>query len=147
MRRRSIGERATFVSAAIGIAVGVLFLFAPTYGYCQNSVSQTAPPPGVTAAPATFGPEVCGREALWQVQPIFPMPFLAVLVWSLAPALGYLGTRMRASSGDPGPGMLLISLGLIVEATVLISFGAAPLFVPFVFVPQLIAAVLALRTA
>ncbi len=147
MRQRSIGERATFVSAALGVVIGVLFLFAPVNGYCRTSISQTAPPPGSTAAPAVFGPQVCGTEALWQVQPIFPMPFLAVFVWSLAPALGYAGARMRATSGDPGPGTLLIILGLVVEATVLISFGAAPFFVPFVFVPQLIAAVLALRTS
>ena len=132
MGTRSLGERATFVSAAIGIAVGALFLFAPIHGYCQSFASATAPLPGATAGPATFGPAVCGTQALWQQQPIFPMPFFAIAVWSLAPALGYAGARMRA-------------LGLIVEATVMISFGAAPFFVPFVFVPQLFAAALALR--
>lgn len=133
------------MSAAIGIAVGLLFLFAPINGYCQSSASASAPSPGATAAPATFGPTVCGTQALWQAQPIFPMPFLAVAVWSLAPSLGYAGARMRTRSGDPGPGTLLIVIGLVVEATVLISFGAAPFFVPFVFVPQLIASVFALR--
>lgn len=145
MRRPTLGQRATFVSAAIGIIIGVLFLFAPIHGYCMSSASQTAPPPGMTAAPATFGPQVCGVQALWQYQPVFPMPFFAVLIWSLAPSLGYLGVRMRTSSGDPGPGTLLLVLGLVVEATVLISIGAAPFFVPFVFVPQLVATAIALR--
>ena len=135
------------MSAAIGLAIGLVFLFGPTYGYCESQISETAPPPGHIAAPATAGPQVCGTRALWQVQPIFPMPLLAIAVWSLAPSLGYAGARMRARSPDPGPGTLLVILGLIVEATVLISFGAAPFFVPFVFVPQLIASVLAVRTS
>lgn len=147
MRGRTIGERATFVAAVIGITFGVLFLFAPIHGYCMSSSEIAAVPPGQTPGPPPSPIVSCGVQALWQRQPIFPLPFFAVLVWSLAPSLGYAGARMRATSPSRAPGTLLLVLGLIIEGTVFISFGAAPLFVPFVFVPQLIATVLALRTS
>ena len=147
MRRRTIGERAMFVCAVLGIVLGAAFLFAPIHGICTSSASATAMPPGATPGPpATFGPQTCGTEALWQRQPIFPLPFFAVLVWSLAPLVSYFGARIRVS-GSEGVGTLLIVVGLVLEATTLISFGAAPFFVPFVFVPLLIATVLALRTS
>ncbi|HEY6957715.1 MAG TPA: hypothetical protein VI814_02715 [Candidatus Limnocylindria bacterium] len=136
-----------FVAAAIGIVLGALFLFAPIHGYCMGSTEVFAVPPGQTPAPSSSTVTTCGVQALWQRQPIFPLPFFAVLVWSLAPGLGYLGARMRATSATTGPGTLVMLLALVVEMTVFVSFGAAPFFVPFVFVPQLIASVLALRTA
>ena len=147
MRTRTIGERAMFVCAVLGIVLGAAFLFAPIHGICTSSASATAMPPGATPGPpATFGPQICGTEALWQRQPIFPLPFFAVFVWSLAPLLSYFGVRIRVAGGE-GVGTLLIVVGLVLEATTLVSFGAAPFFVPFVFVPLLIATVLALRTS
>lgn len=41
-------------------------------------------------------------------------------------------------------GTALIILALVLEATVLISFGAAPFFVPFVLLPLVISTALAL---
>jgi hypothetical protein len=147
MRERTVGERALFVSAALGLVLGAAFLFAPIHGICSSSASATAMPPGATPGPAaTFGPQVCGSEALWQRQPIFPMPFFAVLVWSLAPLVSYIGVRLRAAEA-PGAGTPLMVIGLALEATVLISFGAAPFFVPFVFVPLLIATALAFASS
>jgi hypothetical protein len=146
MRRRTVGERAMFVCAVLGIVLGAAFLFAPIQGFCTSSASATAMPPDATPGPpATFSPQVCGTEALWQRQPIFPLPFFAVLVWSLAPLLSYYGVRIRGS-GDAGVGTLIVVIGLVLEATTLISFGAAPFFVPFVFLPLLIATVLAFAT-
>ena len=89
---------------------------------------------------------MCGSEALWQRQPIFPLPFFAVLVWSLAPLLSYYGARLRVW-GDPGIGTLLMVVGLVLEATALVSFGAAPFFVPFVFVPLLVATAITFATS
>ena len=66
-----------------------------------------------------------------------------IVVWSLAPLVSYYGVRLHAS-GVSTAGTLLVVIGLVLEATVLISFGAAPFFLPFVFVPLLIATVLAL---
>ena len=136
-----------FVCAVLGIVLGALFLFAPIHGICTSSAGATAMPPGATPGPpATFGPQVCGFEALWQRQPIVPLPFFAVLVWSLAPLLSYYGARLRVW-GDPGIGTLVMVVGLVLEATALVSFGAAPFFVPFVFVPLLVATTITFATS
>ena len=139
VRRRSVAERAAFIPAVIGPAVGALFLFAPIQGYCMTSLTG-APSPGA----ATQGPTTCRSEALWQRQPIFPMPFFAVLVWSLAPVLVYYGVRLRLG-GARRTGTALVVAGVLLECTVLISFGAAPLFVPTVLLPLVITTVVALK--
>jgi hypothetical protein len=136
---RRLPERAAFVSAALGVVMGVLFLFAPIQSYCISKA--TNPQPGV---PATPGPTICGGESLIEAQPVWPMPFLAVLVWSVAPVIGYVGVRRRLAGS--GGGTALIVLALVLEATVLISFGAAPFFAPFVLLPLLITSVIALRS-
>ena len=141
MRKRTVGERATFVAAVIGIAVGLLFLFAPIHGICSSSMY--VPPASPGAPEPTFGPATCGVEALWQRQPIFPMPFVAIAIWSLAPGLAYLGTRMRARRGE-GVGTLLMAIALFLSFTSVISFGAAPFFIPFVAIPTLVATAIAL---
>jgi len=144
MRPHTLAERAAFVSAAIGIAVGLLFLFAPIQGYCMSSASATAPPLGATPGPpVTFGPQVCGSEALWQRQPIFPMPFFAVLVWSLAPAIAYVGVRLRVR-GERVTGTGLMVAGVLLAFSSIISFGAGPFFLPFVFLPTLVTTAIAL---
>ena len=73
------------------------------------------------------------------------MPFLAVAVWSTAPLIGYVGVRRRLA-GQSG-GTALVVLSLVLEATVLISFGAAPFFAPFVLLPLSISTALALGTS
>jgi hypothetical protein len=73
------------------------------------------------------------------------MPFLAVVVWSIAPLIGYVGVRRRMA-GQSG-GTALIILALVLEGTVLISFGAAPFFAPFVLLPLLISTALALASS
>ncbi len=62
-------------------------------------------------------------------------------MWSLAPLVSYYGARMRVT-GDASAGTLLIVIGLMLETTTFVSFGAAPFFMPFVFLPLLIATVL-----
>jgi hypothetical protein len=139
-----VARRAAFVSAVIGPVIGALFLFAPLQGYCSSTISATPAPPGATPGPpATAGPQSCGMQALWQSQQIFPMPFIAVLVWSLAPALVYLGVVLRLR-GDRTSGAVAVVAGILLEATVLISFGAAPFFVPFVLLPLMITTAIAL---
>lgn len=139
-----MAERAAFVSAAIGVVFGALFLFAPIHGYCMTSITATPPPPGATQGPMPPGVTSCGQEALWQRQELFPMPFFAVLIWSLAPAVVYYGVRLRVR-GERGTGTALVIAGLLLECTVLISFGAAPLFVPFVLLPLAITTTIALK--
>ncbi len=136
---RRLAERAAFVSAALGITMGLLFLFAPIQGYCMTTATSTVP--GQIATP---GPTICGRQSLFQAQPIWPMPFLAVVVWSVAPLVGYVGVRRRMA--DQSGGTALIVLAMVLEGTVLISFGAAPFFAPFVLLPLMISTALALSS-
>jgi hypothetical protein len=136
---RRLAERAAFVSAGLGIAMGLLFLFAPIQGYCMTTATSTVP--GQIATP---GPTICGRESLFQAQPIWPMPFLAVVIWSAAPLICYVGVRRRMAGRSSGTA--LIVLALVLEGTVLISFGAAPFFAPFVLLPLIISTTLALST-
>jgi hypothetical protein len=144
VKSRAAARHAAFVAAVIGPAVGALFLFAPIQGYCSSTIIATPAPPGATPGPpATAGPTTCGNEALWQAQQIFPMPFFAVLVWSLAPVLVYLGVVLRLR-GDRGGGGVAVVAGILLEATVLISFGAAPYFVPLVLLPLTITTAVAL---
>ena len=72
------------------------------------------------------------------------MPFFAVLVWSLAPVLVYYGVRLRLGGRRP-VGTALVVAGLVLESTVLISFGAAPFFVPTVLLPLAITTTFALK--
>ncbi|HET6700480.1 MAG TPA: hypothetical protein VFH14_01685 [Gemmatimonadaceae bacterium] len=138
MPGRRLPERAAFVAAVLGIAMGLLFLFAPIHGGCMTTATSTVP--GQIATP---GPTVCEQGSLFQSQPIWPLPFLAVAVWSIAPLLSYVGVRRRMAGRG---GTTLISLALVLEATVLISFGAAPFFAPFVLLPLVISTALALRS-
>jgi len=130
-----VARGAAFVAAALGVAMGLLFVLAPINGYCQSTIT------GVPGASPTPGPTICGREALWQMQPIFPMPFFAIVVWSLAPTVSYTGVRLHLARRRAGT--VLIFVGLLLECTVLASFGAAPFFAPFVLVPLVVAVVLA----
>ena len=145
MRRRTLAERAAFVTAVIGPLFGLLFLFAPIQGYCMSSITATPAPPGATPGPpATAGPTTCGMEALWQRQPIFPMPFFAVVFWSLGPVVAYYGVGRRLA-GQRTSGAAMIALGLLMTFSSIISIGGGFLFVPFVFLPTLITSAIALR--
>lgn len=127
----------------IGPIIGALFLFAPIQGYCTQTAIAFATPtaPGATPGPPVAAPPtpppVCGTDALWQHQAIFPMPFFAVLVWSLGPVIAYAGVRMRVR-GQRDAGTALMLLGTFVAFTSIISFGAGPYFLPFVFLPTLL---------
>ena len=128
----------------IGPVIGALFLFAPIHGTCSSTITGSGPPIGSTPDPATVGPTTCFTEALWQRQQLFPMPFFAVLIWSIAPVLVYVGILMRLH-GQRSRGNPLVIAGLLLECTVLVSFGAAPLFVPLVLLPLVITTTVALK--
>jgi len=72
------------------------------------------------------------------------MPFFAVLVWSVAPVVVYIGILLRLR-GQRATGTALVVTGLLLECTVLISFGAAPFFVPLVLLPLAITTTVALK--
>ena len=119
-------------------------MFAPIQRGCTTTITATPPPPGATQGPASQGVTTCNSEALWQRQEIFPMPFFAVLIWSLAPIVVYYGVLLRLH-GDRTAGTTLVVAGLLLECTVLISFGAAPIFVPAVLLPLAITTTVALK--
>ena len=145
MGPRAVAERAAFIPAVIGPVFGALFLFAPIQRYCITTVTATAAPAGATPGPpATAGPATCGVEALWQRQQLFPMPFFAVVIWSLGPVLAYYGVRRR-HEGHRRSGTSLMVIGLLMTLSSIISIGGGLLFVPFVFLPMLIATAVALR--
>ena len=127
------------VSAALGIAIGLLFLFAPIQGYCMTTATSTQP-----GVPATPGPTICGQQSLVQAQPVWPLPLIAIVVWSLAPLIGYVGVRRKMAGQTDGTALIVFAL--LLEGTVLISFGAAPFFAPFVLLPLLITTTIALRS-
>jgi hypothetical protein len=82
------------------------------------------------------------QQSLIEAQPVWPLPFMAIALWSVAPLISYAGVR-RKMAGQSG-GTALIVVALLLEATVLISFGAAPFFAPFVLLPLLIITAIAL---
>ncbi len=66
---------------------------------------------------------------MWQLQGLSGT-YLFILVWSLAPVLGLAAAwfaRRRSTR------IWLAGLSLAIEASVLISFGAAPFYLPLVF--------------
>jgi hypothetical protein len=72
------------------------------------------------------------------------MPLLAIVAWSIAPLISYVGVRRRMAGANGGT--TLIALALLLEATVLISFGAARFFVPYVLLPLIISTAIALAS-
>lgn len=120
--------------------MGLTFLFAPLGTSC--TVTATSPAPGVIAAP---GVEQCQSQSLVQTQPVWPMPLLAIIVWSLAPSVTAIGMIRRRRGRSSGTAWIIA--GLIAEGTVLASFGAAPLFVPLVLLPLVVVTVLGVRSS
>ena len=137
---KRVGVVAAVVVAGLGIVVGLAFLFAPLGTGCSVSVGA-----GVGAGVTTSGPQVCRSTSLAQTQPIWPMPLIAIVVWSVAPSLTAVGLIQRLRGRATGAAW--IAAGLAAEATVLISFGAAPLFVPLVLVPLVGATILGLTAS
>ncbi len=112
-----------------GIAAGLYLVLGPTYAGCQSPV--------ITSTGAVVGREVCRQASMWELQGFsgFPAPYLFIAVWSLAPILGFAAAWLAATYRTR---RWLSGLALAIEASVLISFGAAPFYLPLVFPPVLI---------
>ena len=119
-----------------GIAAGLYLVFGPTYTGCQSPV--------ITSTGAVIGREVCRQASMWELQGFsgFPAPYLFIIVWSLAPFLGFAAAWFVS---DHGSRLWLAGLALAIEASVVISFGAAPFFLSLVF-PLVLITFLALLT-
>lgn len=81
---------------------------------------------------------------MWELQGFsgFPAPYLFIIVWSLAPILGLAAAWLVA---EPGSRLWLSGLTLAIVASIVISFGAAPFYLPLVF-PMVLITFLALLT-
>ena len=112
-----------------GIAAGLYLVFGPTYTGCQSPV--------ITSTGAVIAREVCRQASMWELQGFsgFPAPYLFIVVWSLAPILGFAAAWFAAGYGSR---LWLGGLALAIGASVVISFGAAPFYLPLVFPPVLI---------
>ena len=129
---------AASVTLLLGVAAGLYLLFGETGMRCTAvTIGQT----GIGQPVETFAPGRCEGTRMVDVQTVWPMPLLALAVWSFAPALAVAGVwpaRVR---------MGLVTAALVIEATSILSFGAAPVYVPLVLVPLVITWVLARRAS
>lgn len=129
-----IARVASLITAALGVATGAFVLFGPTYSRCSfATIGQT----GIGQPVETLTPAHCDTMSLVQAQSVWPMPLLALVLWSLAPLLAVLGVW----SGRPW----LAAVALIVEMSSIISFGLGPYYLPFVAVPLALTWILARR--
>jgi hypothetical protein len=112
-----------------GIGAGLYLVFGPTYVGCRSPI--------ITSTGAVIGREVCHQASMWELQGFsgFPAPYLFIIIWSLAPILGFVAAWFVP---EHGARRWLGGLALAIEASVLISFGAAPFYLPLVFPPVLI---------
>lgn len=129
-----IARVAVLITAALGVMTGVFVLFGPTYTRCAfATIGQT----GIGQPVVTLAPAHCETMSLMEIQPVWPMPLLALALWSFAPLLAVFGVWSGRLS--------LVALALIVEASSVISFGVGPYYLPFVAVPLALTWVLARR--
>ena len=129
-----IARIASLISAVLGIATGAFVLFGPTYTRCAfATIGQT----GIGQPVQTLTPAHCDTMSLVQAQSVWPMPLLAIALWSLVPLLAVGGVW----SGR----LWLVAVALIVELSSIISFGVGPYFLPYVAVPLAITWILARR--
>jgi hypothetical protein len=126
-----IARVASVVTAAIGIAVGGYVLFGATVERCSfATIGQT----GIGQPVQTLEPARCETLSLVQSQPVWPMPFLAITVWSLVPLLAVVGAWRGRSS--------FVLVALLVECTAIASFAVGGYYVLYVAVPLLVVWVL-----
>lgn len=129
---------AALVTVGLAVFAGLSLLFGETGVRCTaTEIGQTGPGRPIE----TFAPGRCETTRMIDVQRVWPMPLLAIIVWSSAPLLALAGawpTRPRTG---------LVTAALAIEGTSLLSFGAAPVYLPIVLVPLTITWVLARRAA
>lgn len=129
-----IARVASAITAALGAATGLFVLFGPTGMRCSiATIGQT----GVGQPVTTLAPALCEATSMVEIQPVWPMPLLALALWSLAPLIAVAGVW----SGR----LWLVTVALVVEASAIVSFGAGPYYLPFVLLPLALTWVLARR--
>lgn len=118
---------ASVASAASGIAVGLYVLFGPTYTRCSfGRIGQS----GIGQPVVTLEPARCETVGMVVAQPVWPLPLLALAFWSLVPLIAVAGAWQGRRS--------IVLASVLLEMSAIISFGAAPYYLPFVAVPLVI---------
>jgi len=124
---------AAMLTTALGIAVGIFVLLAPSQVRCELPALQ--PGVGITASGNCTHVSVFeAGESMW------PSPLIPVALWSLAPVLGLIGV-LRILAGRRG--FVIVGIALALEATAIISFVAGPMFLLYVFLPLALTTLLA----
>lgn len=110
------------LAAALGVAGGVILVFAPTGTRC--TVTQVIG--------ATPSPTVCEQVSMWQTQGAagWPAPYAFVLAWSLAP----LTSAISMGVLPPSAALIVTAATFVISLTSLMSFGAFIFFLPSVVV-------------
>jgi hypothetical protein len=122
------------VTAALGAFVAGFTLAGPTHIRCRLPELQ----PGTVTTPTV---QDCRYvSALQSGEPLWPLPLLPIVVWGLAPLVVLIGVILITRGGR---GLSLVYLGLVLEATAVISVFSTLLFGLYVLVPVLITTLLA----
>ncbi len=125
------------IASGTGLAVGAVTLLGPSHVRCEIPPLQTGI--GQTAV------NNCMPVSLIEVgAEIWPLPLLAIVVWSVAPLLAVLGALRLVHDKR---GLALVALALVLEASAIISFVAGPLFLIWVLTPLVGATVCAIMSS
>jgi hypothetical protein len=118
-----IARVASILAVLAGIVAGIFLVFGPTYTGCRS--------PTIYATGEVIGTETCRTASMWELQGFsgFPAAYGFILLWSLAPLLSLIAAWLVTHGPER---IILASLALAIDASVLISFGAAPLYLPLV---------------
>lgn len=112
---------ASLITVALAIGVSAYVLFGPSYTRCSfGTIGQT----GVGQPVVTLEPARCDTLSLVASQPVWPMPALALALWTVVPLLGVAGAWRRM------PGLVLGAV--LLELTSIVSFAAGPYYLVFV---------------
>jgi hypothetical protein len=116
-----LARLASVITAVLAIVVTGYVLFGPTSVRCSfGTIGQT----GIGQPVVTFEPARCDTMSLVASQPIWPMPAIALAIWTIVPLLGVVGAWRHK------PGLVLAAI--LLELTSIISFAVGPYYLLFV---------------
>jgi hypothetical protein len=122
-----IARLCCLMACAAAVVYCVIFLFGPTYTTC--SVPAIGPDQPV----ATSGPGSCRSATFFEVNGSGPFaaqqlvrPLFFFTLWTLAPFIALLGVALRARGQLLGVG--LVAIGLLIDASSIISMGGGFVF-------------------
>jgi hypothetical protein len=122
-----IARLCCLMACAGAVTYCVIFLFGPTYTTCS------VPTIGPDQPAATFGPGSCRSATFFEVNGSGPFaaeqlvrPLFFFTLWTVAPFIALLGVAIRARGHLLGIG--LVAIGLLIDASSIISMGGGFVF-------------------